>query len=98
VFGSLVTTWRKILTDNNAKNPELVGIQKSDFLCLQDALLKKAKLEKLLPAAFAACGLYLLNADEAMKRISSRSIEVELESAVELMGPCWGRGWRSCEE
>jgi hypothetical protein len=72
------------------KNPELVGIQKSDFLCLSDALLKKAKLEKLLPAAFAACGLYLLDTDEAMKRISSRHMDVELESAVELTGPFLG--------
>jgi hypothetical protein len=71
VFGLLKTAWRKILTDSTAKNPNLVGIQKSDFPSLLDALLRKVQREKPLPAVLAACGLYPLNIDRPMNRIPS---------------------------
>ncbi len=55
-----------------------------------DTLLKKSQPEKLLLAAFAACSLYLLNPKRAMKRIPSRSMEVDSESAKQLIDSSLG--------
>lgn len=90
IFGPLKTAWRRILTQYKARNPNVTGIQKTDFPSLLDALLKEAKPEKNLPAAFAACGLYPVNPEKAMKRIPSRSMDVETGSARELLDSSLG--------